>query len=139
MHSVRSRVVSETVDVPADVVYEFARVVENLPLWASGLAAGVTQVDGEWFAASPMGRVRIEMVARNEFRVLDHDVTLPDGTVGHNAFRVTPVGEGSLLTFVVLRSPGAGDDAFDKDAMLVAHDLRTLKTLLETGAANSMS
>jgi hypothetical protein len=49
----------------------------------------------------------------------------------HNAFRVTPTGDGSLLSFVVLRLPGMTDVEFDRDACLVAKDLQTLKRLLE--------
>jgi hypothetical protein len=129
--ALESRTVSEPVDLAPDRVYEFARVMENLPLWASGLAAGVHQENGEWFTESPMGRVKVEMAPRNAFRVLDHEVTLPDGTRVHNAFRVTPAGDGSLLLFVVLRLQGTTDDAFQKDVAHVAKDLKSLKTLLE--------
>ena len=36
-----ARTVTQTVDVAPDTVYEFAGTIENLPLWASGLAARV--------------------------------------------------------------------------------------------------
>ncbi|MEW6319334.1 MAG: SRPBCC family protein, partial [Pseudomonadota bacterium] len=80
-----SRIVSQPVAVHADVVYDYAHIIENLPQWASGLAAGVQQRDGVWYTESPMGHVRLDMAPKNAFRVLDHDVTLPDGTVVHNA------------------------------------------------------
>ncbi|MDM0104266.1 SRPBCC family protein [Variovorax sp. J22R24] len=124
-------VVSETIDVPAKSVYDFARQMENLPLWASGLAAGIEQRDGAWFADSPMGKVRVEMAPANSFGVLDHDVTLPDGVSVHNAFRVTPCGDGSLLTFVVLRLAGVSLESFDADVAHVRRDLAALKRLLE--------
>lgn len=131
-----ARIVSEALDVPADVVYEFARTMENLPRWASGLAAGIGQEGGEWFADSPMGRVKVSMAPRNGFGVLDHDVTLPDGRTVHNAFRVVPVGDGSLLAFVVLRLPGTTPEAFAADAAHVARDLKVLKALLEAPAGS---
>jgi len=125
------RVVSESIDVPARVVYEFARRMENLPQWASGLASGISEDAGEWFTESPMGRVKVAMAPRNDLGVLDHDVTLPNGVTVHNAFRVTPAGDGSALSFVVLRLPDVVVEAFEKDVAHVARDLRALKTLLE--------
>ena len=101
-------VVSQAVDAPADRVYALARQMDKLPLWASGLARGIAQRDGEWFADSPMGEVKVAMAPVNAFGVLDHDVTLPNGVSVHNAFRVTPCGEGSsLLCFVVVRPPSS--------------------------------
>jgi hypothetical protein len=128
-------VCSQAVDVPADVVYAFASRMDTLPLWASGLAKGIEQRDGHWFADSPMGPVRVAMSPANSFGVLDHDVTLPDGVSVHNAFRVTPSGEGSLLTFVVLRLPGASQENLDADVAHVRKDLAALKRLLEQRAS----
>jgi hypothetical protein len=128
-------VVSQAVDVSADVVYAFARQMENLPRWASGLAKGIEQRGGEWFADSPMGQVKVTMAPANSFGVLDHDVTLPDGVSVHNALRATPCGDGSLLTFVVLRSAGASQESFDADVAHVRQDLLALKQLLEQQAA----
>lgn len=124
-------VVSQALDVPAHAVYEFARQMEKLPQWASGLAKGITQRGGEWFAESPMGEVKLTMAPENAFGVLDHDVQLPDGTTVHNAFRVTPCGNASLLTFVVLRLPGVSQNDFDADVAHVRKDLAALKALLE--------
>ena len=129
------KVVSETVAAPAHAVYEFARQRENLHRWASGLASAEIEEEGDhWVVAdSPMGRIEIRMAPRNDFGVLDHDVTTPDGVTTHNAFRVTPVDEGCALTLVVLRVAGHSDDAFAADAAHVLKDLRALKTLVECG------
>jgi hypothetical protein len=124
-------VVSQPVDAPKHEVYEFARQPGNLPQWASGLATGIHREGEAWFTDSPMGRVKLEMAPRNDFGVLDHEVTLPDGTTVHNAFRVTPAGDGCVLSFVVLRLPGVADEAFDKDVAHVASDLRALQALME--------
>ncbi|MDB5825836.1 MAG: succinylglutamate desuccinylase [Variovorax sp.] len=124
-------VVSQAVDGSAEAVYAFARQMENLPLWASGLAKGIAQRDGDWFADSPMGQVKVTMAPVNPFGVLDHEVTLPDGTRVHNAFRVTPCGDGSLLTFIVLRSAGTSQQSFDSDVAHVRRDLMSLKQVIE--------
>ncbi|MES2990188.1 MAG: SRPBCC family protein [Pseudomonadota bacterium] len=125
------RVVTQTVDASAEAVYAYASAVENLPAWASGLATGLTKAGSDWFAESPMGRVKVSMTPLNDLGVLDHDVTVPDGTTVHNAFRVTPAGAGAVLTFTLVRQPGVGDDEFERDAAHVAKDLGTLKALME--------
>lgn len=128
------KIVSETVAAPAHTVYEFARRREHLHRWASGLALADIEEEGDhWVVAdSPMGRIEIRMAPRNDFGVLDHDVTTPDGVTTHNAFRVTPVDEGCALTFVVLRAAGHSDESFAADAAHVLKDLRALKGLVET-------
>jgi hypothetical protein len=126
-----ARIVQETIAADPDTVYAFARTMENLPQWASGLAAGIRQEGDDWVTESPMGRVKVAMAPENPYRVLDHDVTLPDGQIVHNAFRVTPACEASLLTFVVLQMPGTSSEAFEKDVAHVASDLGTLKKILE--------
>jgi hypothetical protein len=126
-----ARVVSQALAVDAQLVYDFARKTENLPRWASGLSAGVQKENGVWFTQSPMGRVAVAMARKNVFGVLDHDVTLPDGTVVHNAMRVSPAGDGCVLTFLVLRMPGTEAEAFTADIAHVRKDLRALKRLLE--------
>lgn len=128
-------VVSQPVAVAAKTVYDFAHRMENLPLWASGLATGIEQCDGQWFTDSPMGKVQVAMAPANAYGVLDHDVTLPDGTSVHNAFRVTPCGEdASLLSFVVLRLAGVGQADFDADVAHVRKDLAALQQLMERQA-----
>lgn len=124
------RIVSESLDIPADAVYDFASNVENLPQWAAGLTTAVHRDGDHWFADSPLGRIRIDMAPRNAFGVLDHDVTDPSGTTFHNAMRVTPSGDGCVLHFVVLRMPDASDADFDRDCGLVAADLHAIGMLL---------
>lgn len=127
------RIVSTTVAAPARQVYDFASRRENLHLWASGLASADVEQEGDrWVVTgSPMGRIEIRMAPRNDFGVLDHDVTTPDGVTTHNAFRVTPVDEGCALSFVVLRMAGASDEEFERDAAHVLKDLGALKGLVE--------
>jgi hypothetical protein len=126
-----AKVVSQAVAVTANEAYDFARRMENLPNWASGLASGVHREGGVWYTESPMGRVAVAMAKKNSFGILDHDVTLPDGTVVHNALRVSPCGDGCVLTFVVLRQPGVGAERFAGDVAHVRRDLRALKRVLE--------
>ncbi len=129
------KVVSHGVNAAAHRVYRYACRRENLHLWASGLAlADIEQEGDHWVADSPMGRIQIRMAPENDFGVLDHEVTTPDGTTTHNAFRVTPVDGGCVLTFVVLRAAGASDAAFEQDAAHVLRDLQALGALMEDPA-----
>ncbi|ACG72846.1 conserved hypothetical protein [Anaeromyxobacter sp. K] len=115
---------------PADV-YAFASRPENLPRWASGLAAGIRQVAGEWVADAPAGTVRIRFAPPNDLGVLDHDVLLPGGDTVHVPLRVIANGTGSEVVFTLLRLPEMTDERFEADARWVEADLARLKALLE--------
>ena len=125
------RVVTVSIAVPWQVVYEFVRQPANLPQWASGLAAGIVHEGGRWLADSPMGRVQVAMAPDNAYGVLDHDVTLPDGRVVSNPLRAVANGDGCELGFTVFRADGADNAAFARDCEHVASDLQALKILLE--------
>ena len=61
-----------------------------------------------------------------------YDVVLESGLAVHNAMRVAPSGNGSEVTFMVLRRPGMSGEQFAADCPAVERDLRTLKKVLET-------
>ncbi|WP_029391834.1 SRPBCC family protein [Streptomyces xiaopingdaonensis] len=133
--SAESRHLSVRIARPVPEVYAYASDPANLPEWAHGLGETVERIDGEWVAHSPdLGRVVVVFAPRNEFGVLDHDVTLPSGATVHNPVRVLADGEGSEVVFTLRRAPGTGDDAFARDAAAVTADLTRLGTLLESGA-----
>ena len=125
--------VSTTIDRSAAAVYDYAADPKNLSNWASGLAhRPVEHIDGQWVADSPMGRVVIAFVPRNDYGVLDHDVTLPSGETVTNPMRVFPNEHGCDVVFTVHRRAGMDDAEFAADAEAVTKDLATLRTLLET-------
>lgn len=124
--------ISETVRRTADDVYRYASDPRRLPEWAAGLSGSIEQVEGEWVAESPMGRVVVEFTPLNEFGVLDHVVVLPGGARVHNPMRVIPLDDVSEVVFTLRRQPGMSDDAFERDASAVRADLQTLKDVLES-------
>ncbi|MCU1691731.1 MAG: polyketide cyclase/dehydrase [Frankiales bacterium] len=125
---------SVVVHRPPAEVYAVAADPANLPRWAAGLARGVEQVDDTtWAADSPMGRVLVAFTPPNDLGVLDHVVTLPDGTRTHNPLRVLPLGDHTEVVFTLRRAPGADDAAHSADAALVQADLERLKGLVEGG------
>lgn len=122
----KSQHVSRVIAASPDAVYEYASNVENLPTWAAGLAQSEVVRHGDTlFVESPMGRVEVRFVERNRFGILDHDVTLPSGTVVTNPVRVLPHPEGAEVVFTV-RQIELDDDAFARDVALVAADLERL-------------
>ena len=125
------RHISVFIDCPPQAVYEFASKPENLPKWATGLGGNIEDVNGEWIATSPIGRIKIGMADQNRFGVLDHDVTLESGVVLHNPMRVVPNGDGSEVIFTLIRQPDITDEQFTRDAQWVEKDLTILRDLLE--------
>jgi hypothetical protein len=128
-----SRHLSVWIDRPVDEVYAYASDPANVPEWATGLGRSVEKTDEGWFAESPMGRVGFALAPRNEFGILDHDVTLPSGEVVYNPVRVI-AGEGGgacEVVFSLRRRPGVSDEEFAQDADAVAADLTRLKRVVE--------
>ena len=126
-----SRQISESIDRPATEVYDYAVDPAHLPEWAPGLGRSVENVDGRWFVETPAGRAGVAFVERNEFGVLDHEVTLPSGDVIYNPMRVVPNGDGCEVVFSLRRLPGMSSEDFERDAGLVQADLTRLKQILE--------
>ena len=129
----KSRHISEWIDLVPAEVYAYASDPANLPQWAPGLGSSVENVDGRWFVETSMGQVGIAFAPRNHHGVLDHDVTLPSGDVVYNPMRVMRAGSGSEVVFSLRRLPGMSDEEFAADAAAVASDLAGLKGLLERG------
>jgi hypothetical protein len=124
-------------------VMAVAGQLDRLPEWAQGFASGVERVlvrapDGEsgvegerWVVDASFGRVEAEFAVDVERGILDHDVTMPDGTVVHNRLRVEPRPHGSELVFTLVRQPGMTDEQWRADAEAVAADLHRLAALCE--------
>ncbi|MBE3016193.1 SRPBCC family protein [Microbispora sp. NEAU-D428] len=129
-----SRHISVWIDRHAADVYEYASNPANLPEWAPGLGSSVENADGQWFVETSSGRVGLAFAERNEYGVLDHDVTLPSGQVVYNPMRVIPDGGACEVVFTLRRLPDVNDEDFARDAGLVQADLTRLKHILESAA-----
>ena len=123
--------ISVSINVAAETVYAFASDPVNLPQWASGLSTEIIRQGDSWIAESPMGTVKVRFAPKNSFGILDHDVTLPDGTVVYNPMRVIRNGTGCEVTFSLYHLPDHSTEQFVADASMVEKDLRALKDLLE--------
>jgi len=116
---------------PPSEVIAFAGDPANLPRWAAGLSTGIRHEGGRWLADSPMGDIEVAFPGPVEAGILDHDVTLPDGTVVHNPMRVLRNDDGSEVVFTLYRRDGVTDAEFAEDAAAIEADLESLRTILE--------
>lgn len=131
MPAMEAKIIHITIERNWRDVYAFATKPENIPLWASGLAAGL-EADGEdWVVHGALGNARVRFTPLNDLGVLDHFVTLETGPPVHNALRVIPNGSGAEVMFTLLRQPGISKEQFDSDADWVQKDLIALKKRLE--------
>lgn len=129
-----SRHVSRVISTSPELVYEFASNPDNLPEWAAGLAeSDIVRTGDSLIVESPMGTVTVRFLPRNQYGVIDHDVTLPSGTTVTNPVRVLAHPEGSEIVFTV-RQIELSDQDFDRDCAMVEADLDRLKLLLEERA-----
>ncbi|MET3663953.1 SRPBCC family protein [Caulobacter sp. 1776] len=127
-----SRHISIRIHRPAAEVYAFTREPESFAKWAAGLASGLERDGEHWIAHGPGGDVTVRFSPENAYGVLDHWVTLPDGTELYMPLRVVANGEGAEVGMTLYRPATMYDDAaFDRDAAAVARDLAKLKALLE--------
>jgi uncharacterized protein YndB with AHSA1/START domain len=126
-----SRHLSRVIAAAPEDVYAFAADPANLPRWAAGLAQAEVEVRGDVLVIqAPMGEVTVRFVERNDFGILDHDVTLPSGTTVTNPLRVVAHPDGAEVVFTV-RQIELTDEEFERDCGLVEKDLESLRDLLE--------
>ncbi|MGK6315922.1 SRPBCC family protein [Neorhizobium sp. DT-125] len=132
MTTLPARIIHMSIERPWQEVYAFAANPENMPLWASGLSAGLTRDGEDWIGdGGPIGKVRVRFTPSNPFGILDHTVTMENGLVVENPLRVMRNGDGAEVMFTLLQRPDLDDAAFESDAAHVLKDLRTLKDLME--------
>jgi hypothetical protein len=129
--ALESKQLGVLIDRPVNEVYDYASDPVNLPEWAPGLGSAVAEVDGQWYVDTAVGRAGIVFAPRNNFGILDHDVTMPSGDVFYNPMRVFANEEGSEVVFTLRRSRGMSSEDFERDAGLVSADLARLKQVLE--------
>jgi hypothetical protein len=123
--------ISVSINRPPDEIYAFVSNPENLPKWATGLGGSIKNVNNEWIADAPMGKIKIKFADKNKFGILDHEVILESGVTINNPMRVIANNTGSEVFFTLIRQPGTSDEQFAKDAAWVEKDLRILKGLME--------
>jgi len=131
MSTMTAKIVHISIQRNWQAVYDFASEPRNMPLWASGLASGLTQDGPDWIATGVLGTVRVSFAPRNTFGVIDHTVTVDSGIRIYNALRIVPNGDGCEVMFTLLQTQAMTHEQFATDAAHVASDLAALKSMLE--------
>jgi hypothetical protein len=137
-----SRSLGISIGCSLDRAYEFLRLPENFPKWASGLAGSLRKSDGGWVAETPEGPMKVRFSERNAYGVLDHWVFPMSGDPVYVPLRVVANGSGCELILTLFQLPGVAEGKFAADADWVMRDLKAAKALLEslpiarTGEAN---
>lgn len=121
-----TRHIAVTIDRPFEEVNAFLTDPANWPSWASGLGTLRRQVDGSWVADQAGGRATIAFTPRNEFGVLDHRVTTPEGHVIDVPLRLLRNNRGCEIVLTLYRQPEMDDAMFERDAAMVKEDLGRL-------------
>lgn len=100
--------------------------------WAAGLSESALRQEGDhWVAENEDGAIRIRFSPHNDYGVMDHWVTLPDGGTVHIPLRVIENGDGAEVMLTLFRQPDMDDERFAADARAINRDLATLKRLAE--------
>lgn len=111
-------------------IYETIWRPEDFPKWASGLSkSALTRKGDAWTAEGPEGPITITFTDHNAYGVLDHSVTLADGTVIYVPLRIIRNGEGAEVLLTLWRQPNMSDAQYAADAEWVKRDLLALKSL----------
>jgi hypothetical protein len=130
-----ARTASISIDAAPDAVYRFLADAMNMARWAPGFCQTIIAdpaVERGWRITTAEGApARARFVAPNAMGVVDHWVTLADGTEVYVPLRVVPNGAGSEVLLTVFQQPSMSDALWEKDVAAVCADLERLKAALE--------
>lgn len=125
------RTVGVSIKCPPDEVYSFLSDPRNFPKW-SAFITEIREHGSIWIAQTPTGTVHISFTTKNQFRVLDHDVTIPSGQIIHVPMRVLPNDRhGSEVIFSIFRQEYMSELQYAEDIGMVLSDLLSLKRIFE--------
>ena len=125
------RTVGVSIRCSPDKVYSFLSDPRNFPKW-SAFITEIREQGSIWIAQTPTGTVQISFTTKNQYRVLDHDVTIPSGQIIHVPMRVLPNDRhGSEVIFSVFRQENMNEVHYEEDIGLVLSDLLSLKKIIE--------
>lgn len=125
------RIISQTINVPLAVAYDFAHRPENFPTWAAGLSTSLHQTAKGWMADTPLGEATVRFSEPNAYGVLDHWVKMADKPEVYIPLRMIANGAGTEVELVLFRQAEMNDADFARDEGLVRQDLAALKRYLE--------
>ncbi len=123
---------SVSIAQPFEQANAFLSDPANWTRWASGLGEmSFDAATGAWTAQQDSGLVTIVFTPPNAFGILDHRVTLPDGSVVIVPMRAIANGDHTEIVLTLFRQPGMDDATWARDEDWVKKDLERLKQVLE--------
>ena len=131
MHVQRAEVVHISVLAPRQRVIAFLGDMNNWKTWAPWVRSVSRSSARDWTLDTEAGPMKVRFVEQNSLGVLDHEVTLASGVTVLNSMRVLANGSGSELVMVVLQSPEASAEEFERDIQAVRDDLARIKNVAE--------
>ena len=122
---------SALIGAEAERVFEYVRVPENQPEWATNFVRSTRGVsDGRYVMETPFGEMTYRVEADAGTGVVDFvfesphgETVLPTRVVRHPA--------GSVFAFTITRAPGASDAEWEQGKRGLDEELERLKTILE--------
>jgi hypothetical protein len=126
-----SKTISVSINRNWNEVYDAIWRPEDFSKWASGLSKSSLAKDGDaWKAEGTEGPIRIKFTDHNAFGVMDHYVTLDNGTEIYIPLRVIPNDNGAEVLLTLFRQPGMSDAKFTADVEWVTRDLLALEAVV---------
>jgi len=133
----RSDSYSVSVQAPTEFVWSTLSVVEDWPRF-SPFALAVRRISATAYAVtSPSGEVALTSAFDADRGLLDHVVTLRDGTRVFIPYRVTPNHRGSQLIMTNVKSPGDSDAEYDEQLGWMRTELDNAKRFVEERYASA--
>ncbi len=86
-------------------VFDYIANPENLPKWTKAFASADSK---KAVLSTPNGQLEVglEVKTSKELGVIDWHMTMPDGSIASAYSRITPNGQASVYTFVLMAPPG---------------------------------
>src|SRR5689334_2321441 len=131
MNVYRAEAVHVSILAPPRQVVDFLADVHNWKTWAPWVRGVAKSSDRDWTIETDGGAMHLRFVESNSVGVLDHTVTLASGVSVYNSMRVSPNGGGSELVMIVLQTPPATSEEFERDVQAVRDDFARIKKVLE--------
>ena len=134
----RAEVVHVSILAPPQQVVDFLADVNHWKTWAPWVRGVLGSSGRDWTLDTDTGAMHLRFVESNSFGVLDHTVTLASGVSIYNAMRVSANGSGSELQMVVLQTPPATSEDFERDVQAVRDDFARIKRVLEAAPREAL-
>ncbi|WP_036391033.1 SRPBCC family protein [Micromonospora chokoriensis] len=127
----RSDSYSVSISAPVDFVWATLATVADWPRFSPFALRVRPESPGTFTVTSPTGDVRLTSHFDEALRLLDHTVTLADGTDVFIPYRVTPNHRGSELIMTNVKSPTDSAAEYEEQLGWMRTELANAKTYVE--------